>query len=84
MLESGRPLMLFFSGADRLHAQFGENFESHYDARLQQRRHLYSVHIIPGANHVMSSAPWVDELTEAGAGWLESRYPTSSAEMPQN
>jgi len=40
MLDSGRPLMLFFSGADRLHAQFAENFEAHYYARLEQRRHL--------------------------------------------
>ena len=35
MLESARPMILFFAGADRLRYQFAENFESHHEARIR-------------------------------------------------
>jgi hypothetical protein len=76
MLESSRPMLLVFSGADRLHAQFAENFESHNGASIGHLRHLYSVHVIPHANHVLSDPAWVDELLDAGARWLITQYPT--------
>lgn len=75
MLESARPMMLIFSGADRLRYQFAENFESHHEARLRNLRHLYEVHLIPNANHVFSEAAWVAELLDGAERWLTARYP---------
>jgi len=75
MLRSGRTLLLFFSGADRLHAQFAENFESHHAERLEELRHLYDVHVIPNANHVLSDPTWIDELASVAEAWLVGRYP---------
>lgn len=75
MLESSRPMMLLFSGADRLRYQFGENFESHHEARLRHVKHLYEVHVVPNANHVFSEPTWVGELLEVAERWLIARYP---------
>jgi len=76
MLESSRPMILFFSGADRLRYQFAENFESHHEARIRNLRHLYEVHLIPNANHVFSDSTWVAELLERAERWLNVRYPS--------
>jgi len=77
MLSTGRPMLLIFSGADRLRYQFAENFESHHAARLEPFQHLYEVHVIEKANHVLSSAAWVDELGDVAGRWLSSRYPAN-------
>ena len=83
MLESSGPLLLVFSGADRLHAQFAENFESHNEARIRHLRHLYSVHVVPHANHVLSDPAWIAEMLDVGERWLTTRYPASlSATRP--
>lgn len=76
MLESSRPMILFFSGADRLRSQFAENFESHHEARIRSLRHLYDVHLVPDANHVFSESTWVAELLERAERWLTDRYPS--------
>jgi len=75
MLESSRAMLLIFSGADRLHAQFAENFESHNQQRIHSSRHLYSVHVIPNANHVLSDPAWVAEMLDVSEHWLAARYP---------
>ena len=75
MLESSRSMLLIFSGADRLRYQFAENFESHHAERIQPFRHLYAVHLIKDANHVLSSPEWVNECIEAAADWLLAKYP---------
>jgi hypothetical protein len=75
MLETGRPMLLLFSGADRLRAQFAENFEAHQADQLQRTRHLYDVHVIPEANHVLSDPAWVEELASTAEKWLADRYP---------
>jgi hypothetical protein len=75
MLESARPMILFFAGADRLRYQFAENFESHHEASIRDLRHLYEVHLIPDANHVFSDPAWVAELLEVAEPWLIKRYP---------
>jgi len=76
MLESSRPLILFFGGADRLRYQFAENFESRQEARIRNLRHLYEVHLIPNANHVLSETSWVTELLDGAERWLLARYPS--------
>ena len=74
MLESGRSVMLIYSGADRLGHQFRENFETHHRERLSKWRHLYRVHLIDQANHILSDAAWVSELCAVAEAWLISRY----------
>lgn len=77
MLRSHRQILLLFSGADRLHGQFQENFEAHHADRLAAWKHLYEVHIVPNANHVLSDAAWVDETVQVAQRWLNRRYPAA-------
>lgn len=81
MLETGRPMLLMFSGADRLRSQFAENFEAHHGERLQPVRHLYEVSVIPDANHVLSDPAWVEALTSVAETWLTGRYPGPPASI---
>ena len=75
MLQSARPILLIYSGADRLRYQFAEHFESHYSAAIEPFRHLYAVHLIDNANHILSSSEWVSECVETAEQWLVKRYP---------
>lgn len=77
MLHSRRPMLLLFSGADRLHGQFQENFEAHQADRLLSLRDLYEVHVVPDANHVLSDPAWVAELLQVSVRWLDARYPAA-------
>lgn len=76
MLRSRRPMLLLFSGADRLHGQFQENFEAHHADDLGPLKQHYQVQVIPDANHVLSDPAWVAELLRAAGDWLDERYPT--------
>jgi predicted alpha/beta hydrolase len=75
MLGSNRPMLLLFSGADRLHGQFQENFEAHHAERLAPSRHLYEVHVVANANHVLADRAWVAESLQVAERWLDARYP---------
>ena len=75
MLNSRRPMLLLFSGADRLHGQFQENFEAHHADDLGPLKQHYQVQVIPDANHVLSDPAWVAELLRAAGHWLDERYP---------
>lgn len=75
MLRSRRPMLLLFSGADRLHGQFQENFEAHHADDLGPLKQHYQVQVIPDANHVLSDPAWVAELLRVAGHWLDERYP---------
>jgi predicted alpha/beta hydrolase len=75
MLNSRRPMLLLFSGADRLHGQFQENFEAHHAGDLGPLKQHYQVHVIPDANHVLSDPAWAAELLRVAGHWLDERYP---------
>jgi pimeloyl-ACP methyl ester carboxylesterase len=78
-LESGRPAMLVFSGADRLGWEFEEKFAERHAARLVGLRGRYAVHTIESANHVLSDPAWVAEFLEVASRWLAVQYPISKS-----
>jgi len=75
MLQTGRPMLLYYSGADRLRAQFAENFESHHEDWLKRYRQLYEVRVVDDANHILSDPAWVAALLDGAEEWLAARYP---------
>jgi pimeloyl-ACP methyl ester carboxylesterase len=74
MLKSQRPMLLLFSGGDRLHGQFQENFAVHHAEQLSRYRHVYELHVVKQANHILSDPAWVGELLDVSARWLDARY----------
>lgn len=75
MLASNRPMLLIFSGADRLYGEFQEKFVAKYKDRLQHVASGYDMHIIPHANHVLSLREWQRQMLDIAAQWLERRFP---------
>jgi pimeloyl-ACP methyl ester carboxylesterase len=71
LIDSNRPALLIYSGADRLQSQFEEKFEARHRDRVSRERCGYSLHTISQANHIMSAPDWVAELCDVSAKWLE-------------
>ena len=75
VLESGRPALLVFSGADRLLAEFQEKFAERHPRELARLKDRYQIHTIDGANHVLSETSWVDEFLDVSCRWLDVHHP---------
>ena len=75
VLDSGRPALLVFSGADRHGAEFQEKFVERHQKELARLGDRYQVHTIEGANHVLSEAAWVDEFLDVSCRWLDVHHP---------
>jgi pimeloyl-ACP methyl ester carboxylesterase len=75
LLESGRPALLNFSSGDRHRFNFGEKFEERHAQAIARIGHPYLVHLIEGANHVMSDARWIDEMLQVTREWLDRHFP---------
>lgn len=79
MLGSRRPILLVFSGADRLYAEFQEKFLSRHGERLRAISTGYDVHVVPNANHVLSLREWEQEMLDVSARWLEKTFPREAS-----
>lgn len=75
MLKRKRPALLIFSGGDRHRFNFAEKFEERHAAAIQGTGQTYLVHLIEGANHVLSDRRWMDEMLQATTQWLDHHYP---------
>ena len=75
LVGSGRPIILIFSGADRLGFEFREKFVERNLRQLERFRSLFEVHTIENANHVLSDPGWIDQLLGISERWLDSNYP---------
>lgn len=74
MTSSERPVLLIFSGADRLNWEFQEKFVSRHGERLKSVQGMYEVHIIPNANHILSFREWEKEMLDVSKDWLGRRF----------
>ncbi len=75
ILKAGRPILLTFSSNDRHRFTFGEKFEERYAAQIAAIGHPYQVHLIEGANHVLSEPAWIGETLDVSLTWLDRHYP---------
>ena len=74
MLSSDRPILLVFSGADRLYAEFEEKFLARHGERLKGITRGYDLHVVPKANHVLSSREWEQEMLDVASRWLSTNF----------
>ncbi len=79
LLQDRRPVLLVYSGGDRLQVQFEEKFEARNRSRIDATSPGYRVHTIPRANHIMSDPAWTAELLDVAAKWLDETHPPASA-----
>jgi pimeloyl-ACP methyl ester carboxylesterase len=74
-LRSKRPMLLVFSGGDRLQWDFEEKFVARNRPHLEPLKHYYEMRTIANANHILSDPAWVRELLELAADWLDRVHP---------
>lgn len=70
MLESGRPMLHIFSGADRLAAEFQEKFQERHQQSLDRYRDRFELHVIDKANHILAYPDWFNEMLALSRAWL--------------
>ncbi len=72
--RSQRPILLIFSGSDRLYWEFEEKFAQPYANQLAEVSNGYELHVIEGANHVFSFREWEQAMLQVAESWLTSSF----------
>ena len=75
MLRERSPVLLLFSGADRLQWELQEKFIEPWAQALESVKGPLTLETIPSANHVLGHPAWVAEARQRTAAWLDSRFP---------
>lgn len=76
LLAARRPVLLVFSGADRLYWEFREKFYEIHKADVDSHPGLLDVRVIEEANHILSFTEWQREMLDSCTSWLEERFGT--------
>jgi hypothetical protein len=74
-LKSGRPMLLLFSGQDRLYWEFEEKFLARHPGALERHAALAHVEILPEANHVLTFPEWQADTLQRSRRWLDGCFP---------
>ena len=72
--RSKRPILLIFSGSDRLYWEFDEKFAQPYAKQLAEVSTGYELHVIEEANHVFSFREWEEAMLQISESWLVNTY----------
>jgi uncharacterized protein len=78
LLRRQRPLLLMFSGADRLAWEFEEKFADPHRAAIAPFAAILSVAVIEKANHVLTFPAWQEEMLTHSDRWLEKHFPVGA------
>ncbi|MEW8657762.1 MAG: alpha/beta fold hydrolase [Candidatus Thiodiazotropha endolucinida] len=74
MLQQSKKMLLVYSGGDRLLWEFKEKFENIYKSHLSDYSHIYELHTIPDANHILSLSEWEESMHKLVEEWLEKNF----------
>lgn len=74
MLQQSKKMLLVYSGGDRLLWEFKEKFENIYKSHLSEYSHIYELHTIPDANHILSLSEWEESMHKLVEEWLEKNF----------
>jgi alpha/beta superfamily hydrolase len=77
MLSTERPMLLVFGGSDRLQWEFEEKFVARHRDRLASSPKIWDVHIVPDANHVLSTREWQRDMLDVSRSWLHRHFAPS-------
>jgi len=70
MLETSRPMLHIFSGADRLAWEFEEKFSEKHREQLDQYSDVLEIHTIDKANHILGHPDWFNQMLDISKHWL--------------
>jgi len=72
--SAGKRMLLIFSGADRLYAEYEEKFVSRYPEVVSRLRPVCELHVVENANHIFSLEEWQQEMMDLSCAWLTAHY----------
>lgn len=72
VLERSLPVMLVFSGADRLYWEYKERFADPHAGRLAAYDDRLTVRVIDHANHVLTFEEWQQSMLRHADDWVTS------------
>lgn len=73
LVNRGCPVLLVFSGADRLLHEYEEKFAAQNTQRLEALKDVLTLNIVPNANHILSREDWKHQMLNFASSWL-SRF----------
>ena len=79
VVRSNRPILLVFSGTDRLYWEFDEKFAQPYSSQLAEVTNRYELHVVKDANHVFSFREWEQEMLDVSESWLSKTFAPAPA-----
>ena len=74
VLDRSTPVLLLFSGADRLYAEFNEKFLTRHGEAFAARAAHVDVRVVESANHVFTFREWQDDMLRETEQWLTRRF----------
>lgn len=79
MLDRHRPVLLAFSGSDRLYWEYKEKFADQQAPLLASFGDRLQVSVIERANHILTFAEWQERFMGLCEGWLQRHFPKARA-----
>jgi pimeloyl-ACP methyl ester carboxylesterase len=79
-LLASRPMLLIFSGSDRLYAEYQEKFVPRHRSSLSQHSERLELAVVENANHIFTFSEWQEEMLDRSCAWLQHRFP--AADVP--
>lgn len=76
MLSRRRPVLLLFSGSDRLYWEFQERYAVPCAGEVASFADQLDIAVVPEANHIFSFGEWQQEMLRLSRSWVERRFGT--------
>jgi pimeloyl-ACP methyl ester carboxylesterase len=73
-ISAKKEMLLIFSGADRLYAEYEEKFVARYPELVARAKTLSELHVVENANHIFSLEEWQREMLDLSCDWLSARF----------
>jgi dienelactone hydrolase len=83
VLGRSTPVLLLFSGADRLYAEFNEKFLTRHGEQFDAHAAQVDVRVVDSANHVFTFREWQDDMLRQTELWLNGRFGDSAGPVRQ-
>jgi alpha/beta superfamily hydrolase len=75
ILTHRKPILLLFSGSDRLYAEYKEKFLQVYRERVSVLSESLQVEVVEDANHIFTFVEWQQDMLSRTRAWLQRVFP---------
>jgi pimeloyl-ACP methyl ester carboxylesterase len=77
LIAQRTPMLLVFSGADRLHFEYQEKVLGPWGPALERAASKPTLAVVPQANHILGDPAWVQQSRKVTGEWLDLHFPAT-------